>query len=273
LKQVETAEIAGTVTTSGNMSVTVTGAPLTGGVPYPFSVAVLNGDTASVVATKIRAKMNTLGVITALYTIGGEDEYVILTRKVEAANDTTLNISYANITSAGLIPDATSENTRAGATSLPIVTTDLLTFNDKNKLYFAFFVEQKDPAMSEPSARGFSFKVFESVSTVASDTEFEWTSPAYQLLVTGKQALKAIHFSYNCPVDAEINISVSYTVDEDDFITIATLHKSVLKQNSRQSISVRNAKMSDWMRVKITGHGDVQIYNMTMEWRLLDRLQ
>lgn len=116
--QVETAVIVGTITTSGNAEVVVTAAGLTGS-PITLSVAVLEDDTASEVATKIRAELEADTDIDAFFVVGGTGANVVLTARAFAANDGTMNIAYDNDTCAGLTPDATSNNTTAGSVGTP----------------------------------------------------------------------------------------------------------------------------------------------------------
>ncbi|MEW6212791.1 MAG: hypothetical protein AB1631_30980 [Acidobacteriota bacterium] len=111
--QVEAATVVGTITGSGNATVILTAAGFPGS-PKTYNVAVLNGDTASVVAGKIRAALAADTDVTDRYTVGGTGATVILTRLVHAANDATLNISIDNGTCTGLTAAPTSANTTAG---------------------------------------------------------------------------------------------------------------------------------------------------------------
>ena len=111
--QVETATVIGTITGSGNATVVVTAAGMTGS-PITLSVAVLNLDTAAQVAAKIRAAMIANSVIQAFFGISGSGANIVLTRTVAAANDATLNVSIDNGTCTGLTTAATSTNTTAG---------------------------------------------------------------------------------------------------------------------------------------------------------------
>jgi len=112
--QVETATVAGTCSGSGNATVIVTAAIMGGLSPKTFSVAVLNLDSASAIATKIRAALNASTDITNYFTVGGSGVYVTLTSIDALANDTTLNISIANDTCTGITAAASSANTTAG---------------------------------------------------------------------------------------------------------------------------------------------------------------
>ncbi len=132
--QVETATAAGTITTAGNMTVTVTAAGLTGS-PLAITVAVALDDTAATWAGKVRTALAANAAVAAMFTVSGTTTAIVLTRKpvatytlsgsndgssettvvnVYAANDTTLNIALADDTSAGITEAATSANTTAG---------------------------------------------------------------------------------------------------------------------------------------------------------------
>lgn len=130
--QVETATAAnsaGTITTAGNITVTVTAAGMAGS-PLALSVAVLTGDTASQWATKVRTALAANAVIAALFAVSGTTTAIILTRRptnvlvsagtttnIFAANDTTLNIALATGTAVGVTAAATSANTTSGVLS------------------------------------------------------------------------------------------------------------------------------------------------------------
>jgi len=122
IKQVDTATAAGTIGTSGNITVTVTGALVTGS-PLVVSVAATATDTASVWAGKVRVALATLHHANIHdYIVGGTDTSISLTAREAAANDTTLNIALANGTTTGVTAAATSANTtegRAGIAATP----------------------------------------------------------------------------------------------------------------------------------------------------------
>lgn len=124
--QVETATAAGTITGSGNATVIVTAAGMTGS-PKTISVAVLNGDTAAVWAGKVRTALAADAAVSALFVVDGTTTAIRLTRKptatytvgsasvpLYAANDSTLNISLDNGTCTGITTAATSANTTSG---------------------------------------------------------------------------------------------------------------------------------------------------------------
>lgn len=126
--QVETATVvaAANVTHNSNIYVTVTAAAISP-VLAEFPIAVVNGETAIQVATKIRTALNVAGV-TDHFTIGATvNANVVLTATTQLANDTTLNIAIRVGDSAGITEDATSDNTTAGvapgffSTNLPAV--------------------------------------------------------------------------------------------------------------------------------------------------------
>lgn len=123
VRQVETATAAGTVTTPGDATVTITASGLTGS-PLAVTVAVEFNDTATLVAGKIRAALVSTDDVAAMFDISGTTTDIILTRRPLAsytlgteiidtayANDGTLNIAIANDTSAGITAAPTSTNT------------------------------------------------------------------------------------------------------------------------------------------------------------------
>jgi hypothetical protein len=111
--QVETATAAGTISGSGNLVIIVTAAGMTGS-PKTYSVAVLNGDTPTVWAGKVRAALAADLALTRLYSVGGTTTAITLTSLTPAANDTTLKIDMDNDTSTGATTAHTSANTTAG---------------------------------------------------------------------------------------------------------------------------------------------------------------
>lgn len=119
--QVETATAAGTITGSGDAEVIVTAAGMTGS-PITVAVAVLETDTASIWAGKVRTALDLEGDITAMFAVGGSGTAITLTRLTEAANDATLNISLDNDTCTGITPATTSADTIAGVLTSITVT-------------------------------------------------------------------------------------------------------------------------------------------------------
>jgi hypothetical protein len=113
VQQVITATVLGTVTGSGNAGVIVTAANLPNS-PKTLSVAVLNLDSASAVAGKIRTALAANTEINNFFTIGGSGADITLTTKTAAGNDITLNMSIANGTCTGLTAAPTSTPTTAG---------------------------------------------------------------------------------------------------------------------------------------------------------------
>jgi phage tail sheath gpL-like len=111
--QVETAQIVGTITQSGNAKLTITGAGITGS-PLDVSVAVLLNDTATQSAAKMATALNANAAVSALYTATSNVADLLLTAVKCAANDATLNIAYTNDTCTGLTPDASSNDSTAG---------------------------------------------------------------------------------------------------------------------------------------------------------------
>lgn len=114
--QVETATAAGTVTTAGNALVTVTSKLYA--APVAVDVPVKLNDDAAAIATAIRTALAADPDISEHFTVGGETDAVILTAKVAAANDDTLNIAIDDGTgdgaSEGVTKAATSADTTPG---------------------------------------------------------------------------------------------------------------------------------------------------------------
>lgn len=111
--QVETTTVLGTITGAGTATVVITALGMTGS-PITRSVAVLEDDTASVVAGKIRTDLNGVANITNFFTVGGTGETITLTAKTATADDTTMNIGIDNNTCAGLTAVPTSVTTVYG---------------------------------------------------------------------------------------------------------------------------------------------------------------
>lgn len=111
--QVETATAAGTITGSGNASAVITAAGMTNS-PKTISVAVLENDVAADWAEKVRAVLAADEDVSAMFTVSGTGASVILTAKIPAANDTSLNIALDNDNCTGITTAATSANTTAG---------------------------------------------------------------------------------------------------------------------------------------------------------------
>lgn len=124
--QVETATAAGTITLAGNATVVVTAAGMTGS-PKTFSVAVALNDTAAAWAGKVRTALAADAAVAAMFTVGGTNASITLTRKalgshainggtvnVYADNDATLNIALDNGTCTGITTAANSANTTSG---------------------------------------------------------------------------------------------------------------------------------------------------------------
>ena len=112
-KQVETGTVIGTITQSGNASVTVTAFGM-GNSPKTIPVAVTLSDTASIVGGLIRTALAFDSDIAAMFLVSGTGANVVLTKHLAAANDSTLNIAIDNGTCTGLTAAPTSTNTLAG---------------------------------------------------------------------------------------------------------------------------------------------------------------
>ena len=114
--QVETATVAGTISTAGNGTVTVTSALLE--ADEVIAVALAENDNAAAIAGKMRTAVAANVNVAEHFVISGATDKIILTAKVPAANDTTLNIATADGTGegacVGIVAAANSANTTAG---------------------------------------------------------------------------------------------------------------------------------------------------------------
>lgn len=127
VKQIETATVVGTIGTAGNATVIVTAVGVTG-TPVTFSVAVLSGDNAITVATKIITALKLNASLVSKYSIEQSGASIIMTSVSALANDATLNISINNGTCTGLTPALTSTNTLAGIAFSKLV--DIVNYPD-----------------------------------------------------------------------------------------------------------------------------------------------
>lgn len=142
--QADTAVAAGTIGTSGNLSVTVTGGLISA---TTINVAVLSGDTAEVWGAKVSTAINADPTISAHYkatsatllsTSGTPTTTLSLSTKVNAANDTTLNLAIANGTASGVTAVVSSTNavTGGGSASVnPAVATSYFTNTNTLNLF------------------------------------------------------------------------------------------------------------------------------------------
>jgi hypothetical protein len=132
--QVETATAAGTASASGNVTTTVTSAGMAGS-PLAITTAILNGDTPSVWAGKVRTSLAANATIAERFDVSGTTTSIILTRKPSAvlasdnetvnlflASDATLNIALAG--PAGVTTASTSANTVAGTVTSGVLIRD-----------------------------------------------------------------------------------------------------------------------------------------------------
>jgi phage tail sheath gpL-like len=103
----------GPITTAGNLTVTVTAAGMTGS-PRAVSVAVLATDSNASLAQKIAAALNADADVLTFFTALAINNTVKLTAINAAANDATMNMAFANGTSAGLTAEPTAVQYRAG---------------------------------------------------------------------------------------------------------------------------------------------------------------
>jgi hypothetical protein len=112
--QIAAISAIGTITAAGNVSVTITSVIMANS-PKTIAVPVANGDTATVWAGKVRARLASDTDVSALFDVGGTGTDIYLICKpaavftvpggtlniISEANDDSLNIAIANGTSSG----------------------------------------------------------------------------------------------------------------------------------------------------------------------------
>jgi hypothetical protein len=111
-RQVETATAVGTASSTTNLNVIITASGLTGS-PLTIPVAVATGDTAAVWAAKVRTALRANTVVRSMFEVTGSSTAIVLTKWLKEANDGTLNIEIAPLSS-GVTAAPTSTNTTAG---------------------------------------------------------------------------------------------------------------------------------------------------------------
>lgn len=114
VRQVETISVIGNVTKAGDALVTVTAARMAGS-PKEIAVPVLLSDDAAGVADKIRIALALDETVGGFFAVSGVSDDVVLTARLAAPNDATMNIGYKNGTCEGLTDKANSVNTLAGS--------------------------------------------------------------------------------------------------------------------------------------------------------------
>jgi phage tail sheath protein FI len=165
-KQIETLSVAVTSVTAGSINVVVTGALVTGS-PKTVAVTVAESDTADMVADAIRTALNLETGITTNYTVTGATNAVILTAKVEAANDINLNIAISTNTK-GVTAVPNSTNTLEGVATIPAVpavpaepgdpVTDILTVTFKEE---GIFGERYSFKITNASGLNFTMTIYD----------------------------------------------------------------------------------------------------------------
>lgn len=174
--QVKTATVAGTVTAAGDVTVTVTAAGMTGS-PKAVVVPILDTDTDTSVATKIRGALTADANVGAFFTISGVGTNVILTVKVNAANDATMNCAIAGGTT-GISNAPTAVSTTAGLAPVvgPVVS-DVFTvqFNE-----YGAYPHRYSIKISGVSGLDFTYTLYQGLVVVESFTaSLDANSPKY----------------------------------------------------------------------------------------------
>lgn len=118
-QQVETATAAGTASGSGNITVTITAAGMTGS-PKAIVVAITSGDTPTQWATKVRTALAADVDVASFFVIGGSTTAIALTARAAADDDATMNIAIADTDTTGITPVVTSTSTTAGVAAASV---------------------------------------------------------------------------------------------------------------------------------------------------------
>lgn len=216
--QVETATGAGTVSGSGNASIVVTGAGITGS-PLTIPVAVVATDTPTIWVGKVRVALAATAAITALYTVGGTGTAITFTEKVPNGNDGTLNIAIATGTATGITTAATSANTTAGVAPAITSTRQQVALAVNNSLTARALVTAVDPGTS-------------TVVTAVGATNLATGGGSPVPSTTREQALTLLRAS--APTVALVSIFVS---DENTLKTLVAMGATALAGGSVTSIS------------------------------------
>lgn len=103
----------GPITVAGNLSVVVTAAGMTGS-PITLAVPVLTTDSNNDIAQKIAIVARATANIAAFFNVTVDDNNVKFQAINAAANDATMNVSFATGTATGLTAKPTATQLRAG---------------------------------------------------------------------------------------------------------------------------------------------------------------
>ena len=106
--------VVGPVISGGNAIFTVTAFGM-GNSPKAVTVAVASLDSASTVAQAARYALAIDTDVSLMFLVGGSGANVTLTRRIDAENDSTLNLAIANGTCTGLTASPTSTQVTAGS--------------------------------------------------------------------------------------------------------------------------------------------------------------
>ena len=226
--QIETQTIvaASGATTAGNLNVTVTSALVTGS-PLTIPVALTTADnTAALVATKVRAALNTTAAITAHYTVGGTGAAYSLTVIKKPTNsgitDTTFNIAHANSTSVGITAATTSSRTDGVVMTLVPRTVPVLLASDGNSYSVAVTVKKTSdgtavvaPVTAETPVT-VTVKTVKTIGTVVQTAVIE----TFNNIIDENVAIDIANEDYNLniAINSSSNIIIGYPV----FQTITT---------------------------------------------------
>lgn len=148
--QVETTAVAGTITKSGNATIVVTAANVTGS-PITISVPITAGESTSVMGARFRSYIEANAAIRDKYNVSGAGANIVLTQNQYLGNDSTLNISLDNDTSTGLTQDTSSTNTTAGVAVTLTTTNEFKTFAPTDNGWVVIDSYTASPTLTSPA--------------------------------------------------------------------------------------------------------------------------
>lgn len=117
--QVETIQVTGAATASGNITMTITSANMTGS-PLAVVIAIVDLDAVGVVASKIAAALELKVAIKEIFTVSVATDTVTLTAKITEVDDGTLGFGFVDTDTTGVTCGA---STSAADASAPLLAT------------------------------------------------------------------------------------------------------------------------------------------------------
>jgi hypothetical protein len=103
---------------------------------------------------------------------------------------------------------------------------------------------------------------------------YEYISPAFQISPSSKKTLKNIYISADLTGILQFSIGQSTALDSTSFTTIYnTLTAPSAPGVTRIKVPVSTRDKAEWVRIKIFGTGQIKILNITLDWRVAERVR